>query len=76
MEKKNYVAKKQTISARSHKALDEWQILINLNHKNIVGTKECFYDERASVLTMVMELCDGECFILFQSVPCFVDQHF
>jgi serine/threonine protein kinase len=58
-DKKNYVAKVQKIDASSHKALAEWQILVNLDHKNVVGTKECFYDENNCKLTFIIELCDG-----------------
>ena len=47
------------MSKQSRKQLAEWQVLINLKHKNIVGAKECFYDEDEEELIFIVQLCAG-----------------
>ena len=58
-EKKNYIAKILTKTSLN-KALAEWKTIIKLDHDNIVGTKQCFFDECDEILTVVQELCDSE----------------
>ena len=45
---------KQEIEA----ALNEVRILASLNHPNIIGYKDAFYDEKSRTLNMVMEYAD------------------
>ena len=39
-------------------ALNEIRILASLNHKNIIGYKESFYDEASQTLNLIMEYAD------------------
>ena len=39
-------------------SFNEVRILASLNHKNIIGYKEAFYDEKSSTLNIVMEYAD------------------
>ena len=40
-------------------ALNEIRLLASLNHPNIIGYKETFYDDPSGTLNIVMELADG-----------------
>ena len=59
---KMYAMKKVKISQLSTKerenALNEVRILASLNHENIVGYKEAFFDEDTKTLCIVMDFCD------------------
>ena len=39
-------------------ALNEIRILASLNHKNIIGYKEAFFDEQSQTLNIIMEYAD------------------
>ena len=39
-------------------ALNEIRILASLNHKNIIGYKESFFDEASQTLNVIMEYAD------------------
>ena len=42
-------------------ALNEIRILASLNHKNIIGYKEAFFDEQSQTLNIIMEYAnDGD----------------
>jgi NIMA (never in mitosis gene a)-related kinase len=59
---KMYAMKKVKISQLNTKerenALNEVRILASLNHENIVGYKEAFFDEESKTLCIVMDFCD------------------
>ena len=59
---KTYAMKKVKISQLNTKerenALNEVRILASLNHDNIVGYKEAFFDEDSKTLCIVMDFCD------------------
>ena len=40
-------------------ALNEVRILASINHQNIAGYKEAFFEEATQSLCIVMEYCDG-----------------
>ena len=40
-------------------ALNEVRILASINHPNIIGYKEVFFDDESSSLCLVMEYADG-----------------
>ncbi len=40
-------------------ALNEIRILASIDHKNIIGYKEAFFDENTNHLCIVMEIADG-----------------
>jgi NIMA (never in mitosis gene a)-related kinase 1/4/5 len=40
-------------------ALNEVRILASIEHENIVGYKEAFFEEASSTLCIVMEFADG-----------------
>ena len=40
-------------------ALNEIRILASVDHKNVIGYKEAFFDEATNVLCIVMEMADG-----------------
>ena len=40
-------------------ALNEIRILASVNHPNIIGYKEAFFDELTNELCIVMEMADG-----------------
>jgi NIMA (never in mitosis gene a)-related kinase len=58
-----YAMKKVKVLALSAKekdnALNEVRILASINHINLVGFKEAFFEESANNLCFVMEFCDG-----------------
>ena len=55
--------KKVKLSSLSKKekenALNEIRILASVEHKNVIGYKEAFFDEQSSQLCIVMEMADG-----------------
>lgn len=55
--------KKVKLSALSRQekenALNEIRILASVNHKNVIGYKEAFYDEESGQLCIVMEIADS-----------------
>ena len=57
-----YAMKRVKISQLSTKerenALNEIRILASLQHKNIIGYKEAFFDEESKTLNIVMEFAD------------------
>ena len=57
-----YAMKRVTISGLGKKerenALNEIRLIASLNHKNIIGYKEAFYDEKSMTLNIVMEYAD------------------
>lgn len=59
---KTYAMKRVKISQLNTKerenALNEVRILASLNHQNIVGYKEAFFDEDSKTLNIVMEFAD------------------
>jgi len=59
---KTYAMKRVKISQLNTKerenALNEVRILASLNHPNIVGYKEAFFDEESKTLNIVMEFAD------------------
>ena len=59
---KYYAMKRVAISKLPEKdkqnALNEIRILASLNHKNIIGYKESFYDEASQTLNLIMEYAD------------------
>jgi NIMA (never in mitosis gene a)-related kinase len=40
-------------------ALNEVRILASINHPNIIGYKEAFFDDQSSTLNIVMEFADN-----------------
>ena len=40
-------------------ALNEIRILASVQHKNVIGYKEAFFDEETNMLCTVMEHADG-----------------
>ena len=61
-DKNIYAMKRVTISGLGKKerenALNEIRLIASLNHKNIIGYKEAFYDEKSMTLNIVMEYAD------------------
>ena len=61
-DKKIYAMKRVIISGLGKKerenALNEVRLLASLNHKNIIGYNEAFYDEKSMTLNIVMEYAD------------------
>ncbi|CDW81246.1 protein kinase domain containing protein [Stylonychia lemnae] len=59
----DYALKKVKLSKLSEKekesALNEVRILASIEHENIIGYKEAFFDENSSTLCIVMEFADG-----------------
>lgn len=57
-----YAMKRVKISSLSSKerenALNEVRILASIEHPNLIGFKECFYDEESKTLNIVMEFAD------------------
>ena len=60
---KIYAIKRVQISNISNKeklnALNEIRLLSSINHQNIIGYKESFYDEPTETLNMVLEYAEG-----------------
>ena len=60
---KIYAIKRVQISNMSNKeklnALNEVRLLSSINHQNIIGYKESFYDEPTETLNMVLEYAEG-----------------
>ena len=58
-----YALKKVKMQKLSNKekesALNEVRILASINHPNIIGYKEAFFDEPSSTLCIVMDYADG-----------------
>ena len=58
-----YAMKQVRISQLTDKerenALNEIRILASLSHKNIIGYKDAFFDEKSKTLNIVMEFADG-----------------
>ena len=58
-----YAMKQVSISQLTDKekdnALNEIRILASLSHKNIIGYKDAFFDEKSKTLNIVMEFADG-----------------
>lgn len=40
-------------------AINEVRILASINHPNIIGYKEAFFESTPGNLCIIMELCDG-----------------
>lgn len=40
-------------------ALNEVRILASVDHKNVIGYKEAFFEEYTKTLCIVMEMADG-----------------
>ena len=61
-DRKEYAMKRVKLSQLEKKekenALNEVRILASLNHPNIIGYKEAFYDDNSKILHIVMELAD------------------
>ena len=61
-DKKSYAMKTIKISKLDSKekqnALNEIRFLASLNHKNIIGYKDAFYDDSTKTLNIIMELAD------------------
>ena len=61
-DRKEYAMKRVKLSQLEKKekenALNEVRILASLNHPNIIGYKEAFYDDNSKTLHIVMELAD------------------
>ena len=61
-DQQTYAMKRVKIVKLSKKEIEnsfnEVRILASLNHKNIIGYKEAFYDEKSSTLNIVMEYAD------------------
>lgn len=55
--------KKVKLIALNHRekenSLNEIRILASIEHKNIIGYKEAFFDEDSNMLCIVMEIADG-----------------
>jgi len=55
--------KKVKLMALNHRekenSLNEIRILASIEHKNIIGYKEAFFDEDTNMLCIVMEIADG-----------------
>ena len=62
-DKQTYALKKvkmQRLSAKEKEnALNEVRILASINHNNIAGYKEAFFEEATQCLCIVMEYCDN-----------------
>lgn len=62
-DKQTYALKKvkmQKLSAKEKEnALNEVRILASINHNNIAGYKEAFFEEATQCLCIVMEYCDN-----------------
>ena len=58
-----YALKKVKMGKLSEKekqnAVNEIRILASVNHKNVIGYKDAFFDEGSSTLCIVMECADG-----------------
>ena len=58
-----YAMKQVSISQLTDKeknnALNEIRILASLSHRNIIGYKDAFFDEKSKTLNIVMEYADG-----------------
>lgn len=58
-----YAMKKVKLAKLSKKeqenALNEIRILASVDHKNVIGYKEAFFDETTNILCIVMEMADG-----------------
>jgi len=46
-------------SKEKENALNEVRILASINHPNVIGYKECFFEEQTGCLCVIMELADG-----------------
>ena len=59
----DYAMKKVKLAKLSTKekqnALNEIRILASVNHKNVIGYKEAFFDEATNELCIVMEIANG-----------------
>ena len=55
--------KKVKLMALNHRekenSLNEIRILASIDHKNVIGYKEAFFDEDSNMLCIVMEIADG-----------------
>ena len=52
--------KMQKLSSKEKEnALNEVRILASINHPNVIGYKEAFFDEDSNMLCIVMENADG-----------------
>ena len=49
----------QLTDKEKNNALNEIRILASLSHKNIIGYKDAFFDEKSKTLNIVMEFADG-----------------
>ena len=62
-DQEEYAMKKVKLMALSHRekenSLNEIRILASIEHKNIIGYKEAFFDEGTNMLCIVMEIADG-----------------
>jgi NIMA (never in mitosis gene a)-related kinase len=52
--------KMQKLSSKEKEnALNEVRILASINHPNVIGYKEAFFDDKMNCLCIVMEHADG-----------------
>ena len=62
-DKELYAMKKVKLDKLSKKeqenALNEVRILASVDHKNVIGYKEAFFEEYTKTLCIVMEMADG-----------------
>ena len=62
-DRKEYAMKRVKLSQLEKKekenALNEVRILASIDHKNIIGYKEAFFDDKSKTLNIVMEYADG-----------------
>ena len=60
---KQYAMKKVKLAKLSEKekdnSINEVRILASVQHQNIAGYKEAFFDEKTNTLCIVMEFCNG-----------------
>ena len=57
-ENKNFIAKKYTLKKIAIRALNEFRLLNNKSHRNIVRSAGVFYSEKTDMLTCVIENLD------------------
>ena len=46
-------------SKEKENALNEIRILASVNHKNVIGYKEAFFDEKEQVLCMIIQMANA-----------------
>ena len=59
---KFYIAKKNflnaTMSCEDTVSIKEWQLTKKMDHKNIVKTKDSFYDKEKQEMVMIFQFCE------------------